>query len=224
MGVFTSCQSSICRAISFNSAYQSFHCSPDSITGQHPPLAFFGCCPLYESVRYYIPTAKFTRSSTHLLGFARLCQAFSMTSKEVNGFGYLCSLLERVESSSTALSALDPSTGKFLEHRQLHCDPRYKTKWDTSYANEHGCLCQGIGSGPSPGTQWIAGTNTFFLITTRTSRLTSTRRSATPWLSVNFALRKTTQIESVSPSAVTGSATQVMLAPTRLRLNSSSSS
>jgi hypothetical protein len=25
-------------------------------------------------------------------------------------------------------------------------------------------LCQGIGSGPSPGTQWIEGTNTFFLI------------------------------------------------------------
>ena len=49
-----------------------------------------------------------------------------------------------------ALSVLDPSTGEFLEHRQLRRDPRYKTTWDTSYANELGHLCQEIGSGPPP--------------------------------------------------------------------------
>jgi hypothetical protein len=62
------------------------------------------------------------------------------------------------------LLVLDPSTGKFLEHRQLRHDPCYKTTWDMSYANELGRLCQGIGTGPSPNTKWVAGTNTFFLI------------------------------------------------------------
>jgi hypothetical protein len=35
---------------------------------------------------------------------------------------------------------------------------------DTSYANELGCFCQGIGSGNAPSTKWVAGTNNFFLI------------------------------------------------------------
>jgi hypothetical protein len=87
-----------------------------------------------------------------------------MTSKEVNGFGYLCAVLERVESSSAALSVLNPATGEFLKHCQLPCNPWYKTKWDTSYANKLGRLCQGICLGSSPGTQWIVGTNTLFLI------------------------------------------------------------
>ncbi len=58
---------------------------------------------------------------------------------------------------------LNPSTDKFLEHCQLCCDPCYKATWDTSYA-KLGQLCQGIGTGPSPNTKWVAGTNTFFLI------------------------------------------------------------
>ncbi len=36
--------------------------------------------------------------------------------------------------------------------------------WDTSYANELGHLCQGIGSGLMPNSQRVAGTNTFCLI------------------------------------------------------------
>ena len=63
-----------------------------------------------------------------------------------------------------ALSVLDPSTGEFLEDRQLRCNSRYKTTWDTSYANELGRLCQGIGSGATPTSKQVAGTNTFFLI------------------------------------------------------------
>jgi hypothetical protein len=58
----------------------------------------------------------------------------------------------------------DPSTCKFLEHCELLRDPRYKTTWDTSYANELGRLCQGIGSGTTPTSKQVAGTNTFFLI------------------------------------------------------------
>ncbi len=86
-----------------------------------------------------------------------------MSPKEANGFAYLCAALEKVDSPS-ALSALDPTTGDFLEHRQLCRDPHYKTTWDTSYANKRGRLCQGIGSGPMPNSQRVAGTNTFCLI------------------------------------------------------------
>ena len=35
--------------------------------------------------------------------------------------------------------------------------------WDTSYANELGRLCQGIGTGTMPNTKQVSGTNTFFL-------------------------------------------------------------
>ncbi len=64
----------------------------------------------------------------------------------------------------SALSVLDPATGEFLEHRQLRRDPCYKAIWETSYANELDRLCQGIGSGSTPSSQRIAGTNTFFII------------------------------------------------------------
>ncbi len=59
---------------------------------------------------------------------------------------------------------MDPVTGELLEHRQLCPDPRYTATWDTSYANELGPLCQGIGLGSTPNSQRVAGTNTFFLI------------------------------------------------------------
>ena len=82
---------------------------------------------------------------------------------EIDEFAYLCQALMQM-SGLQALSVLDPSTGKFLEHHQLHCDPRYKATWDTLYTNELGRLCQGICTGPSPNTKQVAGTNTFFLI------------------------------------------------------------
>jgi hypothetical protein len=86
-----------------------------------------------------------------------------MQPAEIDGFAYLCQALMPV-SSPEALSVLGPSTGKFLEHCKLRHDPRYKTTWDTSYANELGWLCQGIDTGPSPNTKRVAGTNSFFLI------------------------------------------------------------
>jgi hypothetical protein len=86
-----------------------------------------------------------------------------MTPKEVDGFAYLSKALTKVDCPA-ALSVLDPATGKFLKHRQLCCDPRYKTTWDTSYANKLGRLCQGIGTGAKLGTKRVDGTNTFFCI------------------------------------------------------------
>ena len=47
---------------------------------------------------------------------------------------------------------------------QLRHDPHYKTTWDTSYTNELGLLCQGVGSGTTPHSKRVEGTNTFFII------------------------------------------------------------
>jgi hypothetical protein len=86
-----------------------------------------------------------------------------MQPAEIDGFTFLCQALMLV-GGPEALLVLDPSTGKFLEHCQLCCDPRYKAIWDMSNTNELGWLCQGIGLGSSPNTKWVSGTNTFFLI------------------------------------------------------------
>jgi hypothetical protein len=131
-----------------------------------PPLALFaGGHPYHKGVTYRIPMAKATRSPLVQLGFAGLCEAFSMSPKEVNGFANLCSSLAKIDHfDPSAFFVLDPVTGELLEHCQLCRDPRYKAAWDTSYANELGRLCQGIGLGSTPNSQRVAGTNTFFLI------------------------------------------------------------
>jgi hypothetical protein len=121
--------------------------------------------PYHELVTYNIPTAKSTRALPAALGFAGLCEAFSLSPNEVDRFANLCSLLKQIDGfGPSALSVLDPTTGEFLEHCQLRRDPRYKAVWNTSYSNELGRLCQGIGSGNTPTKQQIGGTNTFFLI------------------------------------------------------------
>ncbi len=108
-----------------------------------------------------MPTAKAIWSPVEPIGFAGLCRAMSPT--EVLGFAGLCQSLSLLNLPEV-LSVLDPSTGEFLEHCQLQQDPRYKVTWDTSYANKLGRLCQGIGSGTTPDSKRVAGTNTFFLI------------------------------------------------------------
>jgi hypothetical protein len=95
------------------------------------------------------------------MDFAGLCQA--MNENNVESFAGLCQALHDAEPHS-ANAVLDPLSGDFLEHLQLRKDPRYNTVWDTSYANELGRLCQGIGEGPKPGAKQVAGTNMFFLI------------------------------------------------------------
>jgi hypothetical protein len=86
-----------------------------------------------------------------------------MSPKETDWFAFLCEALVKVNGPS-ALAVLDSATGEFLEHCQLRQDPCYKTTWDTSYANELGRLCQGIGSGSAPTGQRVASTNTFYII------------------------------------------------------------
>ena len=61
-----------------------------------------------------------------------------------------------------ACSLMDVDTGEMLEFRQLRRHPKYKNIWDTSYANELGRLCQGIGKySTMPTIQRIKGTDTF---------------------------------------------------------------
>ena len=60
------------------------------------------------------------------------------------------------------MPVLDQDTGQSLKHRQLQRHPKYKDTWDTSYANELGRLCQGIGKDPrNPHLPRVAGTDTF---------------------------------------------------------------
>jgi hypothetical protein len=77
-----------------------------------------------------------------------------MKPEEVDAFEFLFEALTLEDGPGlSALSVLDPATGKFLEHLQLCRDPRYIATWDTSYANELGRLCQGIGTGSTPSAQ-----------------------------------------------------------------------
>ena len=64
--------------------------------------------------------------------------------------------------SPPALSVLDPETGQSLEHRALRRHPLLGPDWNTSYSNELGRLCQGIGVDPAdPSKQRLEGTNIF---------------------------------------------------------------
>jgi hypothetical protein len=134
------------------------HCTHSHVLA---PLALFTARqPFHKCVTYHILTAKSVWSPAKPIGFAGLCKAMQPT--EIDGFAYLCQALSLV-GSPEALLVLDPSTGEFLEHCQLCRDPRYKATWDTSYANELGWLCQGIGSGSSPNAKWVAVTYPFSL-------------------------------------------------------------
>ncbi len=65
-------------------------------------------------------------------------------------------------TSPLAMPVLDAGTGQSLEHRQLRQHPAYKQIWDTSYADELGRLCQGIGTNATtPAKPRVEGTNTF---------------------------------------------------------------
>ena len=60
---------------------------------------------------------------------------------------------------------MDVDTGEMLEFRQLRKHPKYKKIWDTSYENELGRLCQGVGKNPAnPLMQRVKGTNTFRVV------------------------------------------------------------
>ena len=64
-----------------------------------------------------------------------------------------------------AMPVLDLDTGNTMEYRQLRRHPKYKHILETSYCNELGRICQGIGIGDNgPKKQRVAGTETFKVI------------------------------------------------------------
>jgi hypothetical protein len=188
------------------------------------PLALFTSGrPYYEQVKHHIPTAKATHPAEEPLAFAGLCKTYHMKPAEVDAFAFLCEALTLEDGPGLlALSVLDPATGKFLEHRQLCQDPRYKATWDTSYANELGRLCQGIGSGSTPSSQRVSGTNTFFSLTITTYHCIRERKCAIPWWFVKSVRIWMIRIAPASPLVATAFASRATLAPTRPRLNWSS--
>ena len=120
------------------------------------PLALFTEGNQYHNqVTYHIPTAKCSKP-THIIeyGFAGLVEHMGMAQQSSVHFAHLCE----------ALALLDPNTGNLLEQGQLRKHPKLKPTWDTSFSNELGRLCQGIGTGTTPSKQQIAGTNTFRII------------------------------------------------------------
>ena len=63
------------------------------------------------------------------------------------------------------MPVFNPDTGETLEYRQLRCHPKYRCIWETSYCNELGRLCQGIGRGDNgPKKKCVAGTETLQVI------------------------------------------------------------
>jgi hypothetical protein len=91
-------------------------------------------------VEYHVPTAKTTRPETpNSDHFAGLCKSLALSAPEVIEFAGLCEKLAILDDGD-ALAVLDRESSKLLEHHQLCKDPRYKTVWDHSYANELGRL------------------------------------------------------------------------------------
>ena len=63
------------------------------------------------------------------------------------------------------LPVFDKELGKLLEHKQLRPHPTLKDTWDTSYSNELGIFCQGVGKGTvGPRKQRMKGTGTFKVV------------------------------------------------------------
>ena len=63
------------------------------------------------------------------------------------------------------MPVLDETSGQLLQYRQLRKNPKFAHILDTSYANELGRICQGIGQGSKvPNQQHVEGTNTFRVI------------------------------------------------------------
>ena len=143
------------------------------------PLALFTAGkPLHECVTYQMPTAKTIRSPAEPIGFAGLCRA--MPAAEVSGFAGLCQALSQLDMPE-ALSVLDTSTGKFLEHRQLRRDPRYKETWDTSYATNSDDCAKELGREPPPPPNKLRALTLSFSSTITIFPPTNERKSATPW-------------------------------------------
>ena len=102
---------------------------------------------------YTVPIARRTRSQTAAM-------ASVITPAQASQQRYPSNFLQ-----SLAMPVLNETSGKLLQYRQLRKHLNFAHIWNTSYANELGSLCQGIGQGSKgPKHQRVEGTKTFRLI------------------------------------------------------------
>ena len=100
-----------------------------------------------------VPIAARTRSQTAAM-------ASVITPAQAAQQQYLAKFLQSLE-----MPVLDKYSMQLLQYRQLCKHPNFALIWNTSYANDLGRLCQGIGQGSKgPKHQRVEGTNTFRLI------------------------------------------------------------
>ena len=110
------------------------------------------------------PVARRTRSQT-------VNTASTITPAQAVHHRYPANFLQ-----SLVMPVLDETSGQSLQYQQLRKHPKFAHMWNTSYANELGRLCQGIGKGSKvPSQQRVESTNTFL---THQVRQHSTRQTA----------------------------------------------
>ena len=135
-----------------------------------PPTALTPTSPLTtdEPGWQIVPTRTHTpprATVSHPVASRTRSRLQATTTPSSNAFSVLtCDVEDNEDDAPTpvAMPVLDQDTGQSLEHRQLRRHPKYKDTWDTSYANELGRLCQGIGKDPrNPQLPRVAGTDTF---------------------------------------------------------------
>ena len=112
-----------------------------------------------NKVKEPAPVAHRTRARLKLLPLAAASR--TLPSEFIEGWA-ASEVLHGNQWSPLALSVLDPETGQSLEHRALRRHLRLGPDRNTSYSNELGRLCQGIGINPAdPSKQHVEGTNNF---------------------------------------------------------------
>jgi len=112
------------------------------------------------------PISSRTRSKVHQ-GLAALSRVFRVLPSQAARRKYPAHLLALwcTQQDELACPVFDSDSGAALEYRQLRRNPKFKDIWESSYSNELGRLCQGVGTGTKgPKKQRVAGTDTYRLI------------------------------------------------------------
>ena len=104
---------------------------------------------------------------------------------------------------------LDKTSGQILEYRQLRKHPKFVHIWNTSYVNETGQLCQGVGKGSKGPKKYALREQTLSAsFDLKISLVRDERKFATTQLCVKYDLKRKIPIVHASPSMA---ATSVIL-------------
>ena len=98
-----------------------------------------------------VPATRLAQLTAHRTRSQTIQEALEVQPDQAAHKKYPRKLLEvwrtPVPSELEAMPFLDEESGQTLEFRQFFRHPKYRYIWSTSYANELGRLCQGVGSG-----------------------------------------------------------------------------